>query len=134
MHDVSSVLQTTCLDPVFVTPVQNILSVGMFQDEAFATARHDFIHLGPDVFRSLPFELFDKLNAPGNLLEAGPEVAFPELRRLVEQRHAVEIYQVKHLNYSRSSVDSDARKGSTHSTDADSIPSSTYLSNIYLGT
>jgi len=52
----------------------------------------------PDILSSLAFELYGKFKATWDLFDAGAQVAFTKLERLLMEGHAIEIEEVEDLN------------------------------------
>lgn len=90
---------TSHLDPVLVAAVQHVLRVRMLHDQSFSTISYDVVHASPNIFGSAPFEFGDQLYAPCYWDYTGTEVALAEFERLVQERCAVQIKQVEHLDY-----------------------------------
>jgi hypothetical protein len=86
------------LDPVLVPSVQNILSVGMLQDQTFSSGLHDGLHTFSDVLSGLSLKLGYKLNAALSFGETGMEVPLAKLARLMEERLAIEVQQIENLD------------------------------------
>ena len=87
------------LDPVFVPPVQNVLSVRVLQDQTFPSGLHDDLHTLFHILGGLTLKLSNKLNAALPLSEASTEVTLAKLARLVEERLAIEVQQIKNLDF-----------------------------------
>lgn len=68
----------TDLDPVLVPPIQDILPVGVLQDQTFSPGLHDDFHTFSDFLGGLTLILSHKLNTTLLFSEAGAEVTLAE--------------------------------------------------------
>lgn len=90
---------TSHLDPVLVAAIQHVLGVRMLHDQSLSTVSYDVVHTSSDIFGSASFEFGDQLDASCYWDYTGTEVALAEFERLVQERCAVQVEQVEHLDY-----------------------------------